>query len=316
MGPAALVQPHAQPVQAGLGPGDGDIVGQRAPPALRRGVVGLLHHALAVAMARGAEVDPDAVVLGDPGKRRGQPPGRRRADRGHAVKPPAPRQPTQPADHPVQPVDQVRQILGLHQHPTPLPRARQRADQQVRLLSPAPAGGRVGQLQPVPLRLKPRWVLDHLVVAAGRRLAGLAVRPQPARPERARERRVRPRVAQLAHLVEQGRSPQMRVALQPQPAVVGERLEAVRLVAHPHSRGALPAQIGPDRLAVTPQMLGDRRDRPALPAQRMCLHVFLPQHPVGLLDSSPTRPEEPSSPGAQVGTFDEQDRGTYVITNS
>ena len=240
-GSAALVQPHAQPVQAGLGLGDGDLVAEGAPPALRRGVVGLLHHALAVAMPGGAQVDPDAVVLGDPGQRRGQPPAGGLADRGHAVKPPASGQPAQPAGHPVQPVDQVREILGLQQHPAPAARAGQRPHQQVRLAVTTPPGGRVGQLQPVPLRLMPQRVGDHRVLTAARRCTRLAVRPQLPGPQRPGERRIGASIAQLAHLVVQGRGPQVRVALQPQPAVVGERLERVGLAAHPHPGGTLPA---------------------------------------------------------------------------
>ena len=45
----------AKAVHTGLGLLDGDIVGQGAPPALRGSVIGLLHHALAVAAPRRAD---------------------------------------------------------------------------------------------------------------------------------------------------------------------------------------------------------------------------------------------------------------------
>ena len=44
---------------------DGHVVGQGAPPALRGGVVGLLHHALAVPAPRRADRHRHPVVLGD-----------------------------------------------------------------------------------------------------------------------------------------------------------------------------------------------------------------------------------------------------------
>ena len=48
----------------------------------------------------------------------------------------------------------------------------------------------------------------------------------------------------------------------------------------PAARRPLPPQIRTDRLTVMTQMPGDRRDRPALPAQRMRLHIVLPrEHP-------------------------------------
>jgi len=74
---APVVEADAEFVQALLRPGDGRLVGQGAPPALRGGVVGLLDHALAVAVARWAEIDRDAVVLRGVRERRRHRPGRR-----------------------------------------------------------------------------------------------------------------------------------------------------------------------------------------------------------------------------------------------
>ena len=81
---------------------------------------------------------------------------------------------------PVQRRDQVRLLLRLRQHPAPRPRVRQRPDQQVRVLPLPPRRRRVRQLNPVPLGLLARRVIDHreLVRRPGRR-ARLAPRTQP-----------------------------------------------------------------------------------------------------------------------------------------
>jgi hypothetical protein len=71
----------------------------------------------------------------------------------------------------------------------------------------------------------------------------------------------------------------MRVVAQPLAAVLQEGHKRVRRLT-PVSRDPLAVQIGADRLAVVPQMPGDRRDRPALTTQRVSIHVFLPaEHP-------------------------------------
>ena len=71
-----------EPVAVGLGLLDGQLVGQGAPPALRGGVVDLLHHAFAVAGAGRADRHGHAVVLRHPGERGGDPSRLRTADRG------------------------------------------------------------------------------------------------------------------------------------------------------------------------------------------------------------------------------------------
>jgi hypothetical protein len=72
----------------------------------------------------------------------------------------------------------------------------------------------------------------------------------------------------------------VRVLGQAQPAVLQERLRQRRLAAHPRLGDPPALEIGADGLAVMAQMPGDRRDRPALLAQRVRFHISLPgQHP-------------------------------------
>jgi hypothetical protein len=152
---------------------------------------------------------------------------------------------------------------------------RQRPDQQVRGLAPAPVLGRVGQLDPVPLGLLPGRVLDHRDRPALDRDAPLARHPQTPDPQLPGQRRVRAGVAEPEQLVEQGRGPQVRVVLEALSAVRLERLERVR--DGPLARPRLAAgQVRPDRLTVPAQVRSDRRDRPPLPAQRVYVDVFLP----------------------------------------
>ena len=101
-GPVRLDDPQAgvglggaERVQPGLGLPEGGLVGQGPPPALRRGVVGLLHHSLAVTAPRRADRDLDPVVLGDLGERGRDPPRRRVTHGGHPVEPPLPGQAAQ-----------------------------------------------------------------------------------------------------------------------------------------------------------------------------------------------------------------------------
>ena len=62
---AVVGDPLAEPVQRRLGLRGGDVVGQGPPPALRRGVVRLLDHPLAVPAPRRARPDPDTEMLRD-----------------------------------------------------------------------------------------------------------------------------------------------------------------------------------------------------------------------------------------------------------
>ena len=72
--------------------------------------------------------------------------------------------------------DQLRQRLLLREGPARLAGVRHRPDQQVRAPVQAPVRGRVGELEPVPLRLLTRGVVDDRLVPAGRGRARLAVR--------------------------------------------------------------------------------------------------------------------------------------------
>ena len=119
--PLAVVgDPLAEPVQRRLGLRDGDVVGQGPPPTLRRGVVGLLDHPLAVPVPGRAGPDPDTEMLRD-GRVGGGDLPRTGVHHGrHPVEPPVPGQPTQRGRDPVLSVGQLRLLGRLTQHPTPL----------------------------------------------------------------------------------------------------------------------------------------------------------------------------------------------------
>ena len=183
----AVAGAGAERVQRRLGLGDGEVVGHGPPPALRGAVVGLLHGALAVAVPRRAQLDMHAVVLGDRGEGGGDPAGVRARDGGHPVEPPALGQPTEAGRRPR--ADRRRGARGPRRRrgrraTCPSTAAPRPADARPRR---PPVRGRVGQLEPVPLGLLTRRVLDHRVVAALRR-ARLAVRPDPVGAQAAGER--------------------------------------------------------------------------------------------------------------------------------
>jgi len=124
---------------------------------------------------------------------------------------PHPGQPTELAGDLIERVDRVRLILRLSQHPTPPAGVSKRADEQRRVRPPPPRRGRVGEVNPVPLCLLTRRVIDHRHRAALRRPARLTRRTQAAGAQLAGERRIRPVEAKRDNLVEQRRRPQMRV---------------------------------------------------------------------------------------------------------
>jgi hypothetical protein len=284
---AALVHPDGELVDAGLGLLDADAVRDRAPPALRGSVVGLFDHAFAVAATGRADRDLNAVELRDPGERGGDLAAGGVADGRHPVEPPPPDGPPEPAQHLVEGLDQVREVLRLRQHRPPPARMRKRPHQQMGVAIDTPARRRLGQLDPVELDLLARRVLDHRPVPALRCVAGLAVRPDLVAAKRTREGRIGAPAAELDQLVEESGGPQVRVVGEPLAAVVQERYERIRgLAALP--RRTLAVQVGADRLAVASQMAGDRRDRPALATQRVRVEVFLHrEHPA--LRRGPTR---------------------------
>ncbi len=253
-----------EPVERGLGFLDGGVVRQCAPPALRGGVVGLLHHALTVAPPRRADRDLHAVVLGDRSERHGHLPRLGMADRAHPVEAPLPREPAELAGGLVQGVDQMGLVLGRRQGAAPATGVRERTDQQVRVLAPPPVLRRVRQLEPVPLGLLTRRMLDRRVRPALRRRARLAVRPQTPGAELAGEGRIRPVVAEPGDLVEQGHRPQVRILGEACTDIVDERLERIGFGGLAFAGDPAAGQVGADGLAVPAQVPGDRRDAHSL----------------------------------------------------
>lgn len=161
----------------------------------------------------------------------------------------------------------------------PSARVRQRADQKMRMLANTPLLGRSGQLKPVELDLLPRRVGDHRLIAALGPVTWFAVRTHLMTAQSPRERRVPAPVTEFAHLVVQRRRPHMRIISKTPTAVLQERHELIWRLT-PLTRDNLPVQIGADRLAVTTQMPGNRRNRPPLTTQSMSIHVFLQrEHP-------------------------------------
>jgi len=254
---------------------DADVVGQRAPEPLRRNVVGLLDHTLTVAASRRTGLDCDTVVLGHGRERCAHLAGLGADHGGHPVEAPVPGQPTQGVADPVHPVNQMRLVLGLAQDAAPAPGVRERTNQQVRVLAPAPVLGRVGQLDPVPLGLRPGRVLDHRNRPVLGRPARLTRRPQPAGSQLAGHRRVRAVIAEPEQLVEQRRRPQVRIIGEALSAVRRKGIERISPTTGPNP-SLPPGQVGTDGPAVFTQMPGDRGDRPTLAAQRVHVDVVLP----------------------------------------
>ena len=241
----------AEPVEVALGVGD-VAHGGGSPPALGGEAVAALHHPLAVASPRRADVDGHPIVLGhrcEAGQHR---PGGRRADRRGPVEAPAPRRAAQAAQHPVDAVDERRLVLGVAEDPAHLAAVGQRADQQVG----HPAPGR-RQLQEVPLDLLAGGMADLDRRPAPDPRAGLAVRPQLAAPDRLGEARVRPRVTQPACLVPEGRRPDVRILPQPLAHVRQVRRQRVRDRPPALPRPPLAPDVCPDRGPAPTQVPGD-----------------------------------------------------------
>jgi hypothetical protein len=180
----------------------------------------------------------------------------------------------------VEGLDEVGEVFGVGEDATPATRVRQRADQQVSVLTDIPRRWWVREFHPVELGFLARWVRDDRDVAAAGDLAGFAVRAQLMAAQRASERRVAAGVAQGGELVEQGRGPQVRVVGQPGPAVADVRLERVWACGSAAAGFGLAGEVTADCFAVTAEMSCDGRDRPALRTQRLRFHVFLQrEHP-------------------------------------
>jgi len=207
---------------------------------------------------------------------RGHLPGRWVHDGGHPVEPPVPGQPAQPERDLVLSVGQLGLFHRFAQHPTPLRRVRQRPHQQVCPFAvPVPTGRWIRQLDPIPLGFLTGRMINDRDRATLRRMARLAHRPHTPQPQRPGERGIRPVIAEVGDLVEQGRRPQMRVLNQPGRAARGVPCERVVTGRCPDPDLPFPVEIHLDRLAVPADMPGDRRDRPTPPAQRVDVHVVL-----------------------------------------
>ena len=161
------------------------------------------------------------------------------------------------------------------------------------------------------------------MIATGRPVAAPrtpARRPQPTGPELAGQRRIRRGRTRADELVEQRRSP---TDAGPRPAARGSsrrtgRTDPLARLRTPGSRFAV--QIGPDRLAVMAEMAGDRGDRPALPAERVDVHIVLPcEHENGapstlvvVRDHQHRGSPAPRGGATRVGNFSEHQWGISV----
>ena len=169
--PRRRVSPRrARTGPVGLGLLDGELVGQGAPPALRGGVVGLLHHTLAVPAPGRADRDLHPVVLRDRGERGGDParcPGGTtvaiRSNRQTRVSPPRPRRPGPGAS------TRCGWSIDSASTPATCPECASAPTSRMRLRPQPPALGRVGQLEPVPLGFLPGGCS---MTAIGRSVAG------------------------------------------------------------------------------------------------------------------------------------------------
>jgi len=135
--------------------------------------------------------------------------------------------------------------------------------------------GVVVELEPVPLDLLARRVLDVHVRSPVRRRTCLAMRAQFPVAELAGERRIRPVIPQRHDLVEEDRGPHMLIINKPLTHVRLEPIERIRTGLLTHPGLAFAVQIGPHRLAVMAHMPGNGRDRPPPLLQRCHLHIVL-----------------------------------------
>ncbi len=170
-----------------------------------------------------------AVILGDPGEGGSDFSAVGVTDRRHSIESPGVGQAAEFSADPVEAVDQMRLGHGRGEHPpAPPTRMRERSDQQIcGLAPPAPRGGWVRQLDPVPLVSAPAgWSMTALG-AVGRARAGLADGPELALPDLAGQRLIRGGVAEVFEFVAQGPCPQMRILGQTSGDVVDERFERI-----------------------------------------------------------------------------------------
>jgi hypothetical protein len=165
-----------------------------------------LHDALAVTPPWRAGLDNRPVVLGDRGEARLDVAGARYDDRRQPVGAPDAGRPAETADDPVHRFDEVRLVRAIAEHAAEVTGVRQRAEEHVG--RPAP---RRPAVEPVPLCLVSKPVLDLDRLPAAHARTGLAVRPEPGQAHRPGQEALRSRSdhARLPDTSASGTSAQM-----------------------------------------------------------------------------------------------------------
>ena len=118
----------------------------------------------------------------------------------------------------------------------------------------------------------------------------------------------------------------MRVLGQPLAHVALEAGELVGDAPAAHTRRPLPSQVAPDRLPVTAEVTGDRRDRPAPPSKSCCVHeLLLCEHRAGpppgrcggvtaSVGGGPAGGLHGGPEAHELGNFDDRGRGISTIS--
>ena len=183
---------------------------------------------------RRADRDVDAVVLGELRELRVQP-VRARDHRGrHPVDPPHQARAAQTGQDLVDRAGEMPEGHLLTEHGAEPARVRQHADEDVSGLLPR----RDGQLEPVPLDLLARGVIDlRCRRPAAPLLADQAHRPQPGPPQLPHQRRIRAVEPSRGQLVQERHGREVRVIDEPGGDIRPPRLQA--------ARGPLPDQRSP-----------------------------------------------------------------------
>ncbi len=209
--------------------------------------------------------------------------GARDHDRRHPISPPHLRAAAQTNDDLVRGGRQVPKGHLLAEHAAEPAGVRQRADQHEPRLAPR----RDRQLQPVPLNLLARRVVDlDRRRLPGPVLTGHADRPELQPPDLADQGRIGPIEPGVDQLAEQHGRLDVRVLDEPGLQIGAERFKAARR-RRPVLTGAIAGEVLPDGLAVPAGMPGDRRRIPATLRERVYLHVvLLCEHPLRVLLAS------------------------------
>src|SRR5438128_2991673 len=243
----------------------------RTPPALSAVVVVFLDLPLSTRPVGRADVDRHPIVAGQGGEPWQQVAGLDVHRGRHPVDAPAPGGAAEQAQNPVHCLGQVGLVLALSEGAAELGRVGEGGLKQVRLASP----GSLGQLQPVPLDLLPRLVLDLGRDPAVSTRAVWADRPQRALPDLSCEALVAAPVAELVDLAVKHRGPDVGVVTEPDSDVPLDAGEGVRLGRASLSGLTTLANIGTDGATVEAGVPGDGGDGPPSPGQCHDFHVFL-----------------------------------------